>query len=389
MYLTELNTNLEKKVLKKKFINVCDPLISKDAKKYVSECIDTEWVSSSGKFLNMFEEKWAKYCGAEEGIAVTNGTSALQVAFKSLDLKPGDEVIMPSFTIISCALAIIESGAKPVLVDCYADNWCMNINEVEKKISPKTKAILVVHMFGHPVEMKKIKQLVKKHNLFLIEDAAEAHGALYENQKVGSFGDLACFSFYANKLITTGEGGMVVSNNKHLAHRVRSLRNLSFRSDRRFYHTEFGYNYRLTNMQAALGISQIKNIEKHVSIKRRNTKNYNKILQDMSLPIRLPMERKNVRSVFWMYGIIIENKVFKADYLAKKLFELGIDTRPLFLGMHQQPVLKDMKIFDNESYPVTEELADYGLYLPSGLKLKINDIKHVCKSVKKVFDEYK
>ena len=296
---------------------------------------------------------------------------------------------MPSFTIISCALAIIESGAKPVLVDCYADNWCMNINEVEKKISPKTKAILVVHMFGHPVEMKKIKQLVKKHNLFLIEDAAEAHGALYENQKVGSFGDLACFSFYANKLITTGEGGMVVSNNKHLAHRVRSLRNLSFRSDRRFYHTEFGYNYRLTNMQAALGISQIKNIEKHVSIKRRNTKNYNKILQDMSLPIRLPMERKNVRSVFWMYGIIIENKVFKADYLAKKLFELGIDTRPLFLGMHQQPVLKDMKFFDNESYPVTEELADYGLYLPSGLKLKINDIKHVCKSVKKVFDEYK
>ena len=389
MYLTELNTNLEKKVLTKKFINVCDPLISKDAKKYVSECIDTEWVSSSGKFLNMFEEKWAKYCGAEEGIAVTNGTSALQVAFKSLDLKAGDEVIMPSFTIISCALAIIESGAKPVLVDCYADNWCMNINEVEKKISPKTKAILVVHMFGHPVEMKKIKHLVKKHNLFLIEDAAEAHGALYENQKVGSFGDLACFSFYANKLITTGEGGMVVSNNKHLADRVRSLRNLSFRSDRRFYHTEFGYNYRLTNMQAALGISQIKNIEKHVSIKRRNTKNYNKILQDMSLPIRLPMERKNVRSVFWMYGIIIENKVFKADYLAKKLFELGIDTRPLFLGMHQQPVLKDMKIFDNESYPVTEELADYGLYLPSGLKLKINDIKHVCKSVKKVFDEYK
>ena len=388
MYLTELNTNLEKKVLTKKFINVCDPLISKDAKKYVSECIDTEWVSSSGKFLNMFEEKWAKYCGAEEGIAVTNGTSALQVAFKSLDLKAGDEVIMPSFTIISCALAIIESGAKPVLVDCYADNWCMNINEVEKNFS-KTKAILVVHMFGHPVEMKKIKHLVKKHNLFLIEDAAEAHGALYENQKVGSFGDLACFSFYANKLITTGEGGMVVSNNKHLADRVRSLRNLSFRSDRRFYHTEFGYNYRLTNMQAALGISQIKNIEKHVSIKRRNTKNYNKILQDMSLPIRLPMERKNVRSVFWMYGIIIENKVFKADYLAKKLFELGIDTRPLFLGMHQQPVLKDMKIFDNESYPVTEELADYGLYLPSGLKLKINDIKHVCKSVKKVFDEYK
>ena len=387
--LLKLNTNLENKVLKKKFINVCDPLISKDAKKYVNECIETEWVSSSGKFLNMFEEKWARYCGAEEGIAVTNGTSALQVAFKSLNLQSGDEVIMPSFTIISCALAIIEAGAKPVLVDCYPDNWCMNVNEVEKKISSKTKAILVVHMFGHPVEMNRINRLVKKHNLFLIEDAAEAHGAMYKNKKVGSFGDLACFSFYANKLITTGEGGMVVSNNKILAERVRSLRNLSFRSDRRFFHTELGYNYRLTNMQAALGVSQIKNIEKHVTIKRRNTRNYNKILKDMKLPLRLPTERENVRSVFWMYGIIIKNKLFKADYLAKKLFELGIETRPLFLGMHQQPVLKNMKLFRNQSFPITEELSEFGLYLPSGLKLKTSDIKNVCKAVKKVFDEYK
>ncbi|MAI59686.1 MAG: aminotransferase DegT [Rickettsiales bacterium] len=370
-------------------INVCEPLISQSAKKYLNECIQTEWISSSGRFLDLFERKWAKYCDAKDGVAVSNGTSALQVAFKSLDLKPGDEVIMPSFTIISCAMAIIEAGGKPILVDCYSDNWCMNIDEVKKKISNKTKAILVVHMFGHPVEMDEILKLVKKNNLFLIEDAAEAHGATYKKKKVGSFGDLACFSFYANKLITTGEGGMVVSNNKKLTEKVRSLRNLAFRNDRRFYHTEIGYNYRLTNMQAAIGISQIENLKKHIKIKRTNTNFYNKILNEMSLPLRLPLEKNNVMSVYWMYGIIIENKTFNAKFLATKLWEQGIETRPLFLGMHQQPIFKKMNLFKNEKYPVTEELAEYGLYLPSGLKLKKKDIIRVCKTVKKIFNENK
>ncbi len=371
---------------KKKKISVCDPLISGNAKKYLLDCINSEWVSSSGKYLENFERKWASYCGAEEGIAVTNGTSALQVAFKSLSLKPGDEVIMPSFTIISCATAVIEAGGKPVLVDCYPDTWCMNIEQVESKISKRTKAILVVHMFGHPVEMDPIIKIVRKKKLFLIEDAAEAHGATYKKKRVGSFGDLACFSFYANKLITTGEGGMVVSNNKRLAKRIRSLRNLSFRSDRRFYHTEIGYNYRLTNMQAALGLSQIENIKKHIEIKRKNTFFYNKILEKMNLPIRLPFENKNSKSVFWMYGIVIENKSFDAVYLAKKLIDYGIETRPLFLGMHQQPILKKMKIFKKEKFPITEQLSKYGLYLPSGLKLKRNEIIQICNVLKKIFN---
>ena len=247
-------------MVKNKMIFVSEPLLSNETKKNLLQCIKTEMISSSGPYLKEFEKKWSSYCGVKYGVAVTNGTSALQIAFKSLNLKPGDEVIMPSFTIISCALAIIETGAIPVMVDCYEDTWCLNIDEIEKKITKKTKAILVVHMFGHPAEMSRLMKIKKKYKIKIVEDAAEAHGALYKKKVVGSFGDLACFSFYANKLVTTGEGGMVISNNKKLTEKLRSLRNLSFRSDRRFYHTEIGYNYRLTNLQAAVGLSQIKRI---------------------------------------------------------------------------------------------------------------------------------
>ena len=210
----------------------------------------------------------------------------------------------------------------------------------------------------------------------------------YKKKRVGGFGDLSCFSFYANKLITTGEGGMVLSNNKKLTKKIRSLRNLSFKSERRFYHTEIGYNYRLTNMQAAIGISQIENLKTHIKIKRDNTFFYNKIINKMRLPLRLPMERKESKSVFWMYGIVIENHQFDAVYLANELTKYGIETRPLFLGMHDQPVLKKMKIFKKEKFPVTEELSKYGLYLPSGLKLNKTKIKRICNILKKIFDEF-
>ena len=367
-------------------IFVSEPLLSNETKKNLLQCIKTEMISSSGPYLKEFEKKWSSYCGVKYGVAVTNGTSALQIAFKSLNLKPGDEVIMPSFTIISCALAIIETGAIPVMVDCYEDTWCLNIDEIEKKITKKTKAILVVHMFGHPAEMSRLMKIKKKYKIKIVEDAAEAHGALYKKKVVGSFGDLACFSFYANKLVTTGEGGMVISNNKKLTEKLRSLRNLSFRSDRRFYHTEIGYNYRLTNLQAAVGLSQIKRIKKHIFIKRSNTFFYNKILNKMNLPIKLPSEKSYCSSVFWMYGIVIKNKLMKASILAKKLMRYGIETRPLFLGMHRQPVFKHLNFYnDRKNFPVTDELSDYGLYLPSGLKLKKKDIIYVCEKLKKIF----
>lgn len=372
-----------------KKISVSEPLLNKNAKKYIDDCLKSEWISSAGKYLEDFEKKWATYCMVKEGVAVSNGTSALQIAFKSLELKPGDEVIMPSFTIISCATAIIETGAKPVLVDCYKDTWCMNVDEVKNKISKKTRAILVVHMFGHPAEMDSIKKIVKDNNLYLVEDAAEAHGATYKKKKVGSFGDLSCFSFYANKSITTGEGGMVLTNNKNLCNKLRSLRNLSFGKVKRFYHTHVGYNYRLTNIQAALGCSQIENIEKHIQIKRKNTFLYNEILSRMQLPLRLPSEKNHVSSVFWKYGIVIERKDFKAAKLAKKLNTFGIETRPLFLGMHRQPVFKNREFSKNGNFPVTDELSDYGLYLPSGLKLQKKDILFICKKLKEIFNEKK
>ncbi len=373
-------------MVKNKMIFVSEPLLSNETKKNLLQCIKTEMISSSGPYLKEFEKKWSSYCGVKYGVAVTNGTSALQIAFKSLNLKPGDEVIMPSFTIISCALAIIETGAIPVMVDCYEDTWCLNIDEIEKKITKKTKAILVVHMFGHPAEMSRLMKIKKKYKIKIVEDAAEAHGALYKKKVVGSFGDLACFSFYANKLVTTGEGGMVISNNKKLTEKLRSLRNLSFRSDRRFYHTEIGYNYRLTNLQAAVGLSQIKRIKKHIFIKRSNTFFYNKILNKMNLPIKLPSEKSYCSSVFWMYGIVIKNKLMKASILAKKLMRYGIETRPLFLGMHRQPVFKHLNFYnDRKNFPVTDELSDYGLYLPSGLKLKKKDIIYVCEKLKKIF----
>ena len=242
-------------------IPVNEPALDENAFKYVEECLKTGWISSSGKFIQAFEQKWAQYCGMDYGVAVCNGTAALEAAMACLDLQPGDEVILPTFTIISCALAVIEAGATPVLVDSNPRTWCMDVQQAAEKISPRTRAIMPVHIYGHPVEMQPILELAEKHGLSIIEDAAEAHGAEYKGRKAGSFGDMSCFSFYANKIITTGEGGMVLTKSAALAERLRSQRNLCFREDRRFFHTELGHNYRMTNIQAAIGISQLETIE--------------------------------------------------------------------------------------------------------------------------------
>src|SRR6195256_3398620 len=236
-------------------IPVSEPLMGGAEAKYVEDCIRSGWVSSEGKYLAAFEQAWAKYCGAEHGVAVSNGTTALQIAVAALNLEPGSEIILPSFTIISCSLAIIEAGCVPVLVDVDPETWALDLDQVEAKITDRTRAIMPVHMFGHPVDMRRIKEIAGKYDLRIVEDAAESHGAEIEGTRVGGIGDMGCFSFYANKIITTGEGGMVVTNDAHYAERLRSLRNLSFRPDRRFLHTEIGHNYRLTNIQAAVGVA--------------------------------------------------------------------------------------------------------------------------------------
>ena len=368
-------------------IPVSEPLIGDNVLPLVRQCIESGWVSSEGSFIKEFESKWATYCGVEHGIAVANGTCALQVAARALALEPGSEIIVPSFTIISCITAIIEAECVPVLVDAEADSWNMNLDDVETKITSKTRALMPVHMFGHPVDMRRLMRLAQKYDLRVIEDAAEAHGAKVEGRRVGGIGDMGCFSFYANKIITTGEGGMVITNDNGLAERARSLRNLCFRSDRRFLHTEIGHNYRLTNLQAAMGVAQVARVEDHIRHKRWMASNYRKRLVD--LPIDLPIERNWAKNVYWMYCLILRDHVpMDAVELARELRTRGVDTRPLFLGMHEQPVLKDKGLFIGELYPVTERLARRGLYLPSGLTLTEEQIEIVCDTVRDVLGKY-
>jgi perosamine synthetase len=366
------------------FIPVSEPLIGDNTLPLVRECIETGWVSSEGRFIPEFERKWADYCGVGHGVAVSNGTTALQVAMKALKLEPGSEVIMPSYTIISCAIAVLEADCVPVLVDCDPETWCMDPDLVERALTSRTRAIMPVHMFGHPVDMRRIMEIAVKHDLRVIEDAAEAHGAEIEGRRVGSFGDMSCFSFYANKIITTGEGGMVVTANDVYADRLRSLRNLCFKPERRFYHTEIGHNYRLTNMQAAVGVAQVDRVDDHIRRKRQMAKAYHEQLSDLQ-QLELPVERDWAKNVYWMYCLILADDVpFDAVEFARRLHAKGIGTRPLFLGMHEQPVLLERGLFADQRFPVTERLARRGLYLPSGLTLEQGQIDRVSAAVRDV-----
>jgi perosamine synthetase len=371
-------------------IPVNEPLLADRDLEYVSECVRTGWISSAGRFIDEFEEKWAAYCGRKYGIAVSNGTTALQIAVRCLDLKPGDEVIMPSFTIISCALAVVENGGVPVLVDCDPGTWCMEVHQIERKITARTRAIMPVHIYGHPVDMDPLLEIANKYGLAVIEDAAEVHGAEYLSgrksgnpswRRCGSFGTFSCFSFYANKLITTGEGGMVLTDEPALAARARSLRNLCFKAERRFYHEDLGFNFRLTNMQAALGLAQFERIDEIITRKRWMGKEYSCRLQELSV-LQLPVEESWARNVYWMYGIVVaEETGMDAAQLAKRLRERGVETRPFFLGMHEQPVFHKRGLFVDEHYAVTERLARQGLYLPSGLALTPDQLSEVCTTV--------
>ncbi len=374
-------------------IPVNEPLLGDRELEYVADCVRTGWVSSSGRFINEFEEGWAAYCGRRYGIAVSNGTVALQVAATCLELKPGDEVIMPSFTIISCALAVVYNGAVPVLVDCDPNTWCMDVRQVEAKITSRTRAIMPVHIYGHPVDMDPILDLAERHGLAVVEDAAEVHGAEYLSgrrsmhpvwRRCGSFGMLSCFSFYANKLITTGEGGMVLTDDPKLAEKARSLRNLCFQADRRFYHEQLGFNFRLTNLQAALGVAQVQRIEEIVSRKRWMGEEYNRLLGGIK-GLQLPVEEPWARNVYWMYGVVLSEETrMDAAAFAQKLKQRGIETRPFFLGLHEQPVFHRRELFLHEQYPVTERIARQGLYLPSGLALTSEQISEVCQAVNEV-----
>jgi perosamine synthetase len=324
-------------------------------------------------------------------VAVSNGTTALQVAVACLDLEPGDEVILPTFTIISCAQAVVYNGGTPVLMDSEPRTWCMDVNQVEDKITSRTKAIMPVHIYGHPVDMDPIVHLAQRHGLSVIEDAAEAHGALYLSdrgganetwKRCGGLGDISTFSFYANKLVTTGEGGMLLTQDAVTAERARGLRNLCFQKDRRFYHTDLGNNFRLTNIQAAIGLAQVGRIEQTIERKRRMGQAYSSMLGSLS-GLQLPAEEPWARQVYWMYGMVLDEATgIGALEMARRLADRGVETRPFFLGMHEQPVFHRMGLFTDEAYPVAERLARQGLYLPSGVALTDEQIDQVCQAVK-------
>ncbi len=371
-------------------IPVSEPLLDGNEKKYLLECIDTGWISSEGPFVKKFEEGFAAFQGSKHGIAICNGTAALEAALYALGVGDGDEVIMPSFTIISCATACIRLGAKPVLVDIEPETWTMNVSQIESKITPKTKVIMPVHIYGHPVDMDEVFRVVEKYKVKILEDAAEVHGAEYFSRykgdkwlKCGCMGDVTATSFYANKIITTGEGGMVLTNDDHYAERATSYRNLCFKPEKRFYHTELGYNFRMTNLQAAVGFAQLEQIERFIAIKIRLGAYYRKKFAEVK-ELRFMPVKKYAKSVYWMYGVELDTSCgITAEELTSRLKTHGIATRPFFRGLHDQPVLNKMGLFVGESYPQTDHAYKYGFYLPSGLTLTEKQIDFVVDVIKR------
>ena len=363
-------------------IPVNEPLLDGNEKKYLNQCIDTGWISSEGPFIKQFEKQMAEFVGRKFATACTSGTAAIDIAVSALQLSKGDEVILPSFTIISCAQALTKLGIKPVLVDCEYDTFNIKIKDIESKITSKTKAIMIVHVYGLTVDVDPILELAKKYNLKIIEDAAHAIGLTYKGIKCGSFGDISIFSFYPNKHITTGEGGMVLCDNSILDERSKSLRNLFF-SEKRFVHNEIGFNYRMTNMQAALGVAQLENINDIIKKKRWIGESYNNLLQDLemlNLPIRSTTYCENI---YWVYAITLKDKFFKsAEQIMSELGKYKIGTRPFYYPMHKQPAFNKDGLFLEDELPNSEKLYKNGFYIPSGIALthdqvnKVSDVLH-------------
>jgi perosamine synthetase len=368
-------------------IPVNEPLLAGREAEFVLDCVATGWISSAGKYLERFEQHWAAYCGRKHGVAVCNGTVALELAVSSLDLPPGGEVILPSFTIVSCLEAVLRNGLTPVLVDCDPRTCCMDVEDVRRKVGPRTVAVMPVHIYGHPVNMEPLLRLCRERGLRVVEDAAEAHGATCRVEGVwrrsGSFGELSCFSFYANKNITCGEGGMVLTDEDALAHRLRARRNLCFGERERFAHEDRGWNFRMTNLQAAVGCAQLERIDWFLARKREMAARYGAGLA--GLPLRVPHVEPWATTAVWMYAVLLDDQVpFDAVEFARRLAAAGVQTRPFFKGLHEQPVYRRMGLFAGVECPVTERVYRRGLYLPSGQAITDQQIAGVLHAVRKV-----
>lgn len=358
-------------------IPLIEPVLGDDELNNVIEAVKSGWVSSKGKFISQFEEKFAEYCGVKYGVATSNGTVALHLALVALGIGEGDEVIVPTFTFIATANAVRYTGATPVFVDSHPDYWCIDPERTEKAITARTKAIIPVHLYGHPCDMDAIMDIARRRKLYVIEDAAEAHGAEYMGKKVGSFGDINCFSFYGNKTITTGEGGMCLTNDKALAEKMRILRDHGMNLSKKYWHDVIGFNYRMTNLQAALGVAQLLKLNEFIRRKRENARLYSSLLNKTN-GITLPPEMTWAKNIYWMYTILIEDS-FGEDKatVVKRLEAKGVETRPLFYPIHLMPPYRMRRKFH-----AAEELSRKGICLPSGVKLSSKDASFVVDSLR-------
>lgn len=362
-------------------IPVAEPHFDEQELANVVQAVKSGWVSSIGSFIPEFEESFARYCGVKYGVATSNGTCALHLALTVLGIERGDEVIVPSLTFVATANAVRYTQAKPVFVDSDPYHWCLDPDKLEAKITPNTKAIIPVHLYGHPCDMDAVANCARKHNLYVIEDVAQAHGAEYKAKKAGSFGDVACFSFYGNKMITTGEGGMCLTNSPELAERMKLLRDHAMSPTRRYWHEVIGFNYRMTNMQAAIGVAQLGKLERFIEKKRAIARWYEEGLGELAREglIKLQPEMPWAKGTYWMYSILTEDAFVSRDELAQRMEQAGVETRPFFHPMHTLPPHRN-----GESLPVCEELSARGINLPSGVSLTREDVEMIVSQIEAI-----
>ena len=369
----KMSTNCDIKIL------ITSPKLGKKELDYVIDCVKSSWISSKSKYVIEFEKKFSEYCGVNYGVSTSSGGTALHLALASLGIKKRDEVIIPTLTMIATANAVTYTGAKPVLVDSEPDYWNIDTDKIQEKITKKTKAIIVVHLYGNPVDMNPVLDIAEDKGLFVVEDTAEAHGAEYKRKKVGGIGDIGCFSFYANKIITTGEGGMLITNNKKIAERSRILKDHAFTENKRFWHDKIGFSYRMSGLQAALGLAQLEKIDELINVRRKNTFLYNKLLKETN-GLTLPKEARWAKNVYWMYSVLVEkNFGLSRDRLMECLGSKGIETRLFFIPIHQQPIYA--KYFKKQKFPIADDLSKKGINLPSGPMLKKEEIEYICESI--------
>ena len=368
-------------------IPIAEPSLGEEELKNVTEAVKSGWISSKGKFIEEFEQNFSNYCNRRYGVVTSNGTVALHLALKALGIGKGDEVIVPDLTFVAVANTVTYCNAKPVFVDSHPDYWCIDPKKIEEKITSRTKAVIPVHLYGHPCDMDAIMKIAEEHNLYVIEDAAEAHGAEYKSKKVGSYGVVSCFSFYGNKIITTGEGGMCLTNDEELTENMRILRDHGMIPDKRYWYDVVGFNYRMTNLQAAVGVAQLKKLDEFVDKKRQIARWYAEELKDLKEKglIKLHPEMPGAKCVYWMYSILVEDEFgMNRDELVKRLEEKGIETRPFFYPMHVMPIYKN-----SEGFPVAEEISRKGVNLPSGVSLMEGIIEKVVSTIKDITANFK